>query len=415
MALSVQHAPEGRATAPVEPAPRRRTVLRGLGIGGVSVLVAGTGLASYRALDNGVLDSGAGAPYDAWDHWRSDPGPLGTVAAAILAANPHNTQPWVFRVDQHSPHAVVDLFSDPTRALATIDPLRREHHVGLGCALENLVLAAGARGYRAAVTLVPVGADPAHVARVVLSPGAPAAAPAESSLYDAIGDRHSNRGPYRAAPMTADLLTALSAQTAGLPGVGVRWLAAATEKSAMRSLILDATRAIVNDTSQSRQAFAWFRNDRDDIDRHRDGLTLDGQGLDPVTLTLGKLLPASSRTAGDQFWLTQTETVHTATAAAYGVITVADPDDVVSRLDGGRLLQRIHLAATANGIALQHLNQITERIDPDRTQGRPPTVAARFSEILDRPGRLPLVTFRVGFPRRAARRSPRRSLRAVTA
>ena len=48
-------------------------------------------------------------------------------------------------------------------------------------------------------------------------------------------------------------------------------------------------------------------------------------------LAVAKILPASSRTAGDRFWLDQTRTVHTATAAAYGVITVANPDDMTIR------------------------------------------------------------------------------------
>lgn len=77
-------------------------------------------------------------------------------------------------------------------------------------------------------------------------------------------------------------------------------------------------------------------------------------------LTLGKLSPATDRSAGDTFWVEQTRSVHTATAAAYGVITVADPSDPILRLNGGRLLQRIHLAATAQGLALQHMNQVTE-------------------------------------------------------
>lgn len=53
-------------------------------------------------------------------------------------------------------------------------------------------------------------------------------------------------------------------------------------------------------------SFGWFRASQDDIRRHRDGLTLNGQGLSPMMLTLAKLMPASSRTAGDQFWVKQT-------------------------------------------------------------------------------------------------------------
>lgn len=409
MAPSAPPARDDRTVVP-EPAPPappdRRSVLRGIGVVGVTLLVGGTGAVSYRAYDNGVLDPGSGAPYDAWEHWREDPGPAGAVAAAILAANPHNTQPWTFGI---SPTGV-DVFSDAGRQMRSVDPLAREHHVGLGCALENLVLGAGARGYRTDTVLTPTPGDPAHVARVGLSSGAGAPSP----LYDQIGRRHSDRGPYTGAPVAAATLDALSAQAAGLSGVAVRWFTTAEDRAALGALVMDATRAFVADQQQSLEAFSWFRNGRDAIERHRDGPTLDAQGLDPLTLTLAKLLPASSRAAGDAFWLEQTRTVHTATAAAYGVLTVADTDDVAARLTGGRLLQRIHLAATAAGLALQHMNQVTERVDRERAQQRPATFAPRFDALLARPGQHALATFRVGFPRRAARRSPRRALRAVT-
>jgi PST family polysaccharide transporter len=74
--------------------------------------------------------------------------------------------------------------------------------------------------------------------------------------------------------------------------------------------------------------------------------------------------------------------VHTATAAAYGVITTGLPDDRRTQLDAGRLLQRIHLTATSQGIALQHMNQITERIDREATTGAAPNFAPRFAALL---------------------------------
>jgi hypothetical protein len=69
-----------------------------------------------------------------------------------------------------------------------------------------------------------------------------------------------------------------------------------------------------------------------------DGLTLDGQGLGDLTLLAAKILPAQSRTDGDAFWLKATSDVHTATAAAYGVITVDDVFDRAAQITGGRLL-----------------------------------------------------------------------------
>ena len=384
----------------------RRSLLQRFGVGAATVVVAGIGVGSYRVFDNGVLDSGSGSPYDAWSQWRDDSTTMGTVGAAILAANPHNSQPWIFHVTANS----VELFTDASRRTGTLDPLDREHQIGLGCALENLVLAAAARGYQTTVTLMPQPNDPTHVATVEFTTGTAHV----SKLYDAIGDRHSNRGPYTNAAVAGPDRDTLTAQTDGLTGVATQWFTTPAERAALGALIIDATTAIIADTQQSTDAFAWFRNNRDDIDTHMDGLTLDGQGLSPIVLTIAKLLPASSRSAGDTFWLTQTRTVHTATAAAYGVITVADSTNPAQRLNGGRLLQRIHLAATTLGLGLQHMNQITERVDREATLDQPARFANAMDALLAQTGQHALSTFRIGHPVRVGLRSPRRPVTAVT-
>lgn len=55
------------------------------------------------------------------------------VGGAILAASPHNIQPWIFEVSGKR----IGLYTDPARRTGVLDPLGREHLVGLGCALEN--------------------------------------------------------------------------------------------------------------------------------------------------------------------------------------------------------------------------------------------------------------------------------------
>jgi hypothetical protein len=384
----------------------RRSALHHIGVGAATVVVAGIAIGSYRVFDNGVLDAGNGRAYDAWANWRDDRTLLGAVAAAILAANPHNTQPWIFHVTADN----IELFADPARRTGSLDSLDREHHIGLGCALENLVLAAAARGYQATVTLLPDAADATHVASISLIDGPKEA----SSLHDAIGHRHSNRGPYTDAAVANDARSTLDSVIVGLDGVEVRWFTTPSDRTTLGALILDATQAIIGDEQQSKDSFVWFRNNRDDIDAHMDGLTLDAQGLSPVVLAAAKILPATSRTAGDAFWLDQTRTVHTTTAAAYGIITVADPIDPAQQLTGGRLLQRIHLAATVAGLGLQHMNQITERIDRDARLAQPSHFAAGMDALLAQPGRQALSTFRIGYPVRPGRLSPRRPMSDVT-
>jgi len=74
--------------------------------------------------------------------------------------------------------------------------------------------------------------------------------------------------------------------------------------------------------------------------------------------------------------------------------------------------QRLHLWATANGLALQPLNQVTERIARDRSQGRTSPLEAPLAELTPS-GRAALFTFRIGHPTVAAGLSPRRRLADV--
>ncbi|MGB6671772.1 MAG: twin-arginine translocation signal domain-containing protein [Candidatus Nitrosopolaris sp.] len=123
----------------------RRKFLKLAGSGMAIVVVGGT---VWRAFSNGVFSSGHGPAYEPWKDWKTESeegaGPLSLVASAILAANAHNTLPWLFVVNPNK----IDLFADTKRNTGTIDPYLREMYEGLGCALENLVLAAEAKDFR---------------------------------------------------------------------------------------------------------------------------------------------------------------------------------------------------------------------------------------------------------------------------
>ena len=139
----------------------RRSVLRAAGYAGATVVVAGTGALSYRVWDSAVLDPEHGRAFDPWRHWRDDSGPFGLVAAGILGANPHNTQPWRFLISDER----IEVFADRSRHTALLDPRSRELRVGLGCAIENIAIAASVRGLVPTVTLLPVSPRSAHAVR----------------------------------------------------------------------------------------------------------------------------------------------------------------------------------------------------------------------------------------------------------
>jgi hypothetical protein len=384
----------------------RRALVRQAGLGLSTLAVLGAGALAYRAYDQGVLEAGHGPAYVPWRQYQDGVGTLPLVRAAILAPSPHNAQPWQFRLGSHH----VDLYADRTRATGALDPFLRELHVGLGAALENIVLTARGRGYAPSVLLVPAGSGSTHVAHVALATDVRCPSP----LTDQIPHRHTNRYPYQhGREIPAAALVAMSdLADPVVPDVQVVWLADRHTRGHMSELLVEATAEIIDDPEQAASDARWFRQTWDDIHVHRDGITIDTAGLPDLTTTLAKLLPTQSTRAMGEAWLDATRDRHARTAAAYGVIVVRDPRDAIQQLQGGRLLQRIHLWATGQAIALQPMNQVTERIDRERQLGLPSRFGDALEQLLPRDWQA-LTSFRVGHPTRQARRSPRRSVEAV--
>jgi len=222
----------------------RRSFLKGAGI--VTILVAGG--AVWRAEDQGVFSVGQGPAYQPWRDWQTDAsaGPLALERAGILAASPHNTQPWLFRVSNSS----IELYADTKRNTGALDPYLREQHISLGCALENLMLAAGASGYSASVSLLPGKLEPSPanqpqlVARVELAPGARQ----KNELYDVIPLRHTNRNPYdpkRAIP--PDVAGALAGLVTDEPNVKLFLFEADSDRKKIAGIISTANNVLYAD------------------------------------------------------------------------------------------------------------------------------------------------------------------------
>ena len=95
------------------------------------------------------------------------------VRCATLAANGHNTQPWKFGLTPDT----ISIRPDLSLCTPVVDP--DEHHlwVSLGCATENLVVAAAALGKHADVAF---GRQGVHVA---LDNAAPVRSPLVNAIF----------------------------------------------------------------------------------------------------------------------------------------------------------------------------------------------------------------------------------------
>lgn len=397
-------APVGAPTEPPTEPPTRRRFLAMAAGGLATVAVVAAVAGDVHAARSGVFASGSGPAYEPWQNWDRGTVPLSLVSAAVLAANAHNAQAWRFTAAPGR----IEVYDDVSRSLGAVDAFRREIHISAGCALENIVLAAGAGGLVPRVTLRPTG-DPALLARVDLAPGAST----RSELYAAIPLRHTDRGAYQTGrELAADVPTDIDALVRE-PDVRIQWLLSSAQRAAFSDLTVAATEAFIADTRQSSDDYAWYRRTPDQILAHRDGVTADAGGLSPLVRTLGKLIPASP-SSNNAYWLAGTRDRQLPTASGFAIIEVRDAGDVAQRLDTGRLYQRLHLWATTRGLAVQPLNQTVERAERERaTTGADGRIGAGLTGLVDDPTWQPVMPFRIGYPTVAATASPRRDVRDV--
>lgn len=231
-----------------------------------------------------------------------------------------------------------------------------------------------------------------------------------SPLYQAIPRRHTNRGPYDTTrKLQSGIIAALAALNRNAH-LSVRWFAdGADDYRSLGACLVAATEAIAADPDQTRDSGRWFRLRQVEIDLRRDGVTLDASGLPAPLRAAAKLAPSLAEDPNLKNWVRMTRDTHVRTAAAFGIIASRDPHDVQQRLRAGQLWQRMHLWATANGLAMQPMNQMNERADREQSLGmhRQPYSGALRRFVGDDRWQA-LMTFRTGYPCEEALPSPRR-------
>jgi hypothetical protein len=389
----------------------RRSFLRGTGV--VTVAIVGGGV--WRVYDQGAFSVGEGPAYQPWKDWRTDPqsGPLALVRAAILAASPHNTQPWLFKITNTS----IELYLDPKRNVGALDPYLREEHIGMGCALQNLLLAAAANGYQCKLTTVPgklgpipADAAPKLLAHIDLLPGTQE----ESELYDAIPRRHTNRGPYiPQKPLPMEFVAALSRLTSDEPDVKLFLFTAEADRRKLAAITSASSDVLYSDPEVNRGSGRWIRNQWNDVQKFRDGLSIDAFGQPPLATAAYKAMPLwldrwiASRGPRDGYFRLMLR------APLMGMITVRDRYDQENCLRAGRIWQCSHLLATAREVAGRPCNEAVEMIDYERSHARQALRTPQLSELIGESAWQPTFVFYMGYPTLTAGASPRRPVQSV--
>lgn len=376
----------------------RRVFLKMIGAAG---LISMGGLI-WRAVGQNVFHPNDGPGYSAWQEWQRNDldGLNGLILAASLASSPHNTQPWLFRINGNR----IEVYADTQRNLGAFDPYLRELYIGIGCAIENIVAAAPRFGFKTNVTY---NFTDSHVATIFLEH----TGKRPSALAIAIGQRYTNRGPYRTDrdvpdDMQQSLLNLIAENDIKLS----LWNADSPEGKAFANATVDVTKQFASDAAMIADSAKWFRHSKQEIDSLRDGISVRTSGLSPFKTAIAQILPPLPAQVEHEYWVDQTQNVHCKATALYGLIFVPNPYDRLNSLNVGRLWQQIQLVATQAKLAFQPLNQLPEKVDREKQLGLAATTATRVSQIFPNPDQHLTFAFRAGYPTQTANPSFRRSV-----
>lgn len=294
------------------------------------------------------------------------------VSAAVLAPSGHNTQPWRFSLDRDA----IRIRPDLTRRLPVVDPDDHALYISLGCALENLRIAAAARGLDARVD-----ADGPGLV-VTLTAGSSGDAARIAEWMHAMPLRRSNRRRYDGRTVPAPHLRRL---LDACPGDAVRIVAIDCRRPEVEPLIefvREGNIAQFTDRAFVDELVSWIRFSRREAAERQDGVTSAALGFPSIPRWLGRLI--MTRLVRPDAEAARQE--HGIRSASHLLLFVAAADDRRRWVEVGRCFQRVALTATALGIAHAHVNMPCEVV-PIRRQlaahlaleaGEQPLLLVRF-------------------------------------
>jgi len=267
---------------------------------------------------------------------------------AVLAPSCHNTQPWLFRLNDNS----LDIYVDFKRALSIVDPDNREMVISCGAAIGTLVLAAKFFAYQAHVKYAPT-ADPSGLLANISLTKSHKPVTDDIAIFGAIMRRQTNRSPFDNMAIAPGVLNdcAQAAKSYGIEFVHV---------------IDDKKKAFIAELAElaDRKQFSqpWFRNElalwlRPKHQRNKDGMSAYRFGipdfLTPIagfiirTFNIGKRVASSNRAK-----------IQSA-SPALGVFA-SQSDSQHDWLNAGHALAHVLLILTSRGLTAAYINQVIE-------------------------------------------------------
>ncbi len=304
---------------------------------------------------------------------------------AILAPSKHNTQPWLFHVDQKS----VELYADRTRVLSLVDANGRELIMSCGTALANFLVALRYFGFSWMMELPSTPGKENLLARLTVEKGEEPDEE-ERKLFFAITQRRTNRRAFTDRGVPIALLKHLK-KIAGDAGTTLHVMQDEEQRTNLANLVLDADRTLWADQQFRHELAEWVHPNESNSP---DGIPEYALGKADTTSYLGSLSLHSLIEAPEENEEVQQRTVKPPVLAVLSTLN----DDWFDWLAAGLALENMLLHARLAGLWASFFSQPTEV----------PAQRQALRELLGETG-FPQIVLRMGYATRVPP-TPRRGV-----
>jgi len=265
------------------------------------------------------------------------------IYCSSLAPSGHNTQPWKFEVKDN----VILLFPDYTRKLNIVDSDDHALFISLGCALENLIIAANYFGYSASVEYFPKDEEEECI-RITLTN---AKVVYDDNLFNAISNRQTTRSKFANTKIPLEDLKKLE-QVSNQDSVSLVVFKEEKEIDPILEFVKEANKLQFQNKLFINELISWIRFNRKEAFARLDGLNPKSLWFPFIPKWLGKLFLNVFATPNSE--AKKSETLIRGSSAL--LLFVAQTDCKEAWVKLGQSFERVVLRATSLNIKHAHVN-----------------------------------------------------------
>lgn len=296
------------------------------------------------------------------------------VESAIKAPSGHNTQPWKFENTENG----IIIHPDFIRALPVVDAENYELYISLGCALENLLIAAKQKGYKFKVhypeksgssILVDITKD--ETGNVT-----------PDILFNEISKRQVTKIKYHDKSLSDEVLKQLGSSS-NFKGISLRILDDQKNFKKIIPLIIEANNLQFNNRDFLNELVHWIRFSKNEAENKKDGIWSATMGMPGLGRFFGSLVMKNFVTSKSEEKRLIDLLEHTQGLAIF----ISDTNNAEAWTKTGQAFQRFGLTTTHLGVSHAHLNMPCEEI----------VVRQKLAKELGIENKHPLLLIRYGY------------------